>query len=257
MNVDEIRKKLNGGQVSIGSWITLGNTGIAEILSLAGFDWIVVDLEHSVISIDKAGELIRTIDGCDVVPLVRLTSNDENQIKRIMDAGAKGIIVPNVSSAESAERAVAATRYPPSGRRGVGLGRAQKYGHGFKEYFDWQVDGPIVFVQIESINAVSELDKIFQVDGLDGYIIGPYDLSCSMGIPGKFDDPKFQEIMKQIHDASVKNNLPSGTHLVEPGLLGLEEAIVKGFKIIAYSVDIRILDVGARIGAALNPGVEK
>lgn len=257
MNVELIRQKLKNDQISLGSWVTLGNTGIAEILSRAGFDWIVVDLEHSVISIDQAGELIRTIDGCDVVPLVRLTSNDENQIKRVMDAGAKGIIVPNISSAEEASKAVAATRYAPLGNRGVGLARAQKYGPGFQDYLKWQTEGPIVLAQIENINALSELDKIFQVEGLDGYIIGPYDLSCSMGIPGDFDNPEFKGAMQQIQETGKRYNFPSGIHSVEPDVSALEDAIERGFKIIAYSVDIRILDVGARLGSTLNSGVIK
>ena len=255
--VEEIRRKLQAGQVSIGSWVTLGSTGIAEILARAGFDWIVVDLEHSVISIDQAGELIRTIDGCGVVPLVRLTSNDENQIKRVMDAGAMGIIVPNVETAESARKAVAATRYAPLGTRGVGLARAQKFGPGFKDYLEWQTNGPIVITQIESIQAVDALDSIFQVEGVDGYIIGPYDLSCSMGMPGDFENPKFLKVMQQIQEAGKRNSCASGIHSVEPDPAKLEEAIARGFKIIAYSVDIRILDVGARLGSALNTGEEK
>ena len=107
-----LKQKIKNGDLTIGSWITLGNTSIAEILSNAGFDWLVVDLEHTTISIEQAGELIRTIELSGVPSLVRLTSNDENQIKRVMDAGAQGILVPMVISAEDAESAIAATRYP-------------------------------------------------------------------------------------------------------------------------------------------------
>ena len=103
-----LKQKLRSGQSTIGCWITLGNVAIAEIMARAGFDWLTVDLEHSVISIDMAGDLIRVIDLCGVAPLVRLTSNHPDQIKRVMDAGAHGIIVPMVNSAGEAERAVAA-----------------------------------------------------------------------------------------------------------------------------------------------------
>ena len=249
MDVGNLKGKFSQNDASIGSWITLGNNGIAEIFANAGFDWLVIDLEHSVISIDQAGDLIRTIDACGVHPLVRLTSNDENQIKRILDAGAHGIVVPNINSAQEAKAAVAATRYPPKGCRGVGLARAQRYGPGFQDYLEWQENGLVVLVQIEHRSALDRLDEIFTVDGVDGFIIGPYDLSCSMGIPGEFDHPDFKAAMSNILEASARTGCPPGLHCVEPNVSSLQKAIDDGFKIIAYSVDIRILDVGARLGA--------
>ena len=176
-----LRNKINSKVLTLGSWITLGHSGIAEIMARAGFDWLVVDLEHSVIGIDMAGDLIRTIDLCGVAPLVRLTSNDPDQIKRVMDAGAHGIVVPMVNTSEEATRAVAATRYAPAGSRGVGLARAQGYGANFQDHLKWQSDGPVVIVQIEHKDAVGQLEAILKVPGVDGFIIGPYDLSCSMG----------------------------------------------------------------------------
>src|SRR5687767_8804058 len=137
MRENSLKSKLRSGQPSVGTWMTLGHPGIAEILANAGFDWVVVDLEHSVICIDQAGDLIRTIDLCGVAPLVRLTSNDANLAKRVMDAGAHGVIVPNVCSVAEAVNAVAMVRYAPEGIRGVGLGRAQGYGPKFKEYMAW------------------------------------------------------------------------------------------------------------------------
>ena len=245
------RKKIINHELTIGSWITIGNTTIAEILANAGFDWLVVDLEHTTISLDQAGELIRTISLSGVPSLVRLTNNDANQIKRVMDAGAEGIIVPMVNNEGDAIKAVAATRYPPLGVRGVGLARAQRYGAAFKEYLSWQEDkgsGPVVVVQIEHIDAVENLEKILNVDGVDAFIIGPYDLSCSMGIPGESNNPKFKEIMNVIIKVGNKLNAISGLHVVEPDIDKLNDAINTGYKFIAYSVDIRMLDVAARSG---------
>jgi len=210
---------------------------------------LVVDLEHTTISLDQAGELIRTIELSGVPSLVRLTSNDENQIKRVMDAGATGIVVPMVKNVDDAKSAVAATRYPPLGNRGIGLARAQKYGVAFQEYLKWQNDGPVVVVQIEHIDAVDNLKDILNVEGVDAFIIGPYDLSCSMGIPGEFDSPKFKKIMESIISISNDVNAVSGLHVVEPDLVKLDRAIKVGHKFIAYSVDIRMLDVTARAGA--------
>ena len=138
-----LRDRVDSGDLTIGSWITVGHPAIAEIMAAAGFDWLVVDLEHSVIGLETAGDLIRIIDLCGVAPLVRLTTNDPNQIKRVMDAGAHGIVVPMVNSAAEACRAVEATRYPPKGGRGVGLARAHGYGASFEEYWNWQEVGSI------------------------------------------------------------------------------------------------------------------
>jgi 2-keto-3-deoxy-L-rhamnonate aldolase RhmA len=243
-----LKGKLHAKELVLGSWITLGNSAVAEIMARAGFDWLVVDLEHSVISISVAGDLIRTIELCGVAPLVRLTSNDPDQIKRVMDAGAHGIVVPMVNSAAEASQAVAATRYGPLGSRGVGLARAQGYGANFPEYLQWQHDGPVVIVQIEHKNALERLEEILKVPGVDGFIIGPYDLSCSMGIPGQFEQPDFINTMVHIRETGQRLGIPAGLHIVEPDLQRLEHVIREGFTFIAYSVDTRILDVGMRQG---------
>ena len=251
MNKKSLKQKIRDSELTIGSWITLGDTSLAEILANAGFDWLVVDLEHSMLSLEQAGALIQTIELSGVPSLVRLTSNDRNQIKRVMDAGAQGIVVPMVNSAKEAELAVSATRYPPFGTRGVGLARAQQYGVSFKEYLSWQSSiesGPIVVVQIEHIDAVDNLKEILNVEGVDAFIIGPYDLSCSMGIPGEFENPIFLQAMNNILRIGESMNAISGLHVVEPDTKKLNSAITAGHKFIAYSVDIRMLDVTARNG---------
>jgi 2-keto-3-deoxy-L-rhamnonate aldolase RhmA len=245
-----LKQKLRNNQLTLGSWITLGHSSIAEILALAGYDWLVVDMEHTTISIEQAGDLIRVIDLCGVAPLVRLTSNHPDQIKRVMDSGAHGIVVPMVNSVDDAKRAVAATRYAPQGIRGVGLARAQKFGPGFQDYLQWQKDGPVVIVQIEHQDALAHLDDIFSVPGVDGFIIGPYDLSCSMGMPGEFERPEFKAAMQRILATGLRMNFPAGLHLVEPDPARLAKLIEDGYRFIAYSVDVRMMDVTARIGVA-------
>lgn len=251
---NSLKNKLKSNALTIGSWITLGNVSIAEILANAGFDWLVVDLEHTTISIEQAGDLIRVIDLCGVTPLVRLTSNHTDQIKRVMDAGARGIVVPTVNSVDDAVRAVAATRYAPRGTRGVGLARAHKYGPGFDEYLKWQVEGPVVIVQIEHRDALDRLESILSVPGVDGFIIGPYDLSCSMGMPGEFERPEFQQAMNRILSTGLRMGCPAGLHIVEPDQPRLRQVIAEGYRLIAYSVDERMLDVAARSGLAAARG---
>jgi len=241
-------QNIKQGALSVGSWITLAHPAIAEIMSKAGFDWLAVDLEHSVITIREAEELIRIIDLAGVTPLVRLTSNDPNLIKRVMDAGSHGVIVPMVNSAEDALKAVAAVKYPPVGSRGVGLARAQGYGTEFKEYLEWQKDSTIVIVQVEHIEAVNNLEDIFSVEGVSGYIIGPYDLSGSLGIPGQFDHPDFLAVMDRIKIVAEKMKMTGGIHIIEPEPQQLEQRIAEGYRFIAYSLDVRMLDVACRRG---------
>ena len=184
-----LKQKISQNKLTIGSWLTLGHSAIAEIMAASGaFDWRVIDMEHSVIELRDAQEMMQAIGLYDVTPLVRLTSNDENQIKRVMDAGAHGVIVPFVNSREDAIRAVQSVYYPPSGIRGTGLARAQGYGSTFQDFKEWLEENAIVIAMIEHIDAVEEIEKILQVPGIDGYIIGPYDLSASLGVPGSLED---------------------------------------------------------------------
>ena len=241
-----LKQKLQSKQTTIGSWITLGHPAIGEIMAMAGFDWVVVDLEHSTIDISEAGNLIRAIDSLNVPCLVRTTSNNPDQIKRILDAGASGIIVPSVNSRASAIEAVSSTQYPPYGKRGVGLGRAQAYGPGFIEYFAKKSRDTVVIVMIEDKAALEEINEILSTPGVDGYLIGPYDLSCSLGIPGEFDNPLFNQTLSQIKQSGESVGCPSGIHLVEPNLQELNNKIDEGYKFIAYGVDIRMLDIACR-----------
>jgi 2-dehydro-3-deoxyglucarate aldolase len=165
-----------------------------------------------------------------------------------MDAGSHGIIIPMVNTADQAEQAVNAVRYPVRGSRGFGLARAQAYGNKFQEYLEWLSRDSIIIVQIEHIDAIDNLESIFSVDGIDGYIIGPYDLSGSMGIPGQLDHQDLQKIMIKINEIGKKMNMAGGIHVVEPDISKLESAIDMGHTFIAYSVDIRMLDHSCRNG---------
>jgi len=216
MKITTLKEKLYDNKLCIGSWITLAHPAIAEIMAKSGFEWLTVDLEHSVITIREAEELIRVIDLCGVAPLVRLSTNDPVQIKRVMDAGAHGVIVPMVNSVKEARKAVDAVRYPPEGNRGVGLARAQGYGSDFEKYKEWLNKKSIAIVQIEHIKAVENLDAILSVDGVDGFIVGPYDLSGSLGIPGQFNNKLMVEAMSKIRTSIKTSSKIAGYHVVEP-----------------------------------------
>ena len=238
----------------LGSWLQIGHPVVAEIMAGAGFDWLAIDLEHSAINIREAEDLIRVIDLNGVRPFVRVASNNPEQIKRVMDSGAQGVIVPMVTTAKLAKQAVEAARYPPEGTRSIGLARAQRYGQKFEEYFEWQRENTVVVVQIQHIDAVTNLDDIFSVPGVDAYITGPYDLSGSLGAPGSFDSSEFQDAMEHIKVTARKYALPGGRHIVEPDPIQLKESIAAGESFVAYGIDTRMLDVACRAGLAMLKG---
>ena len=167
-------------------------------MASAGFDWLCVDMEHTVIDYYEAELLIATIQSKGLVPYVRVGENNANLIKRVMDIGAHGVIVPNVNSAEEARQAVESVKYPPSGSRGVGLYRAQRYGRKFKDYLQWLENESVVIIQIENIKAIDNIDEIFATKGIDAFLIGPYDLSASMNITAEFDHPEFIKTLRDI-----------------------------------------------------------
>ena len=231
----------NNQNYSIGSWITLGHFSIAEIMADVGFDWLCVDMEHSVIDYYMAEQLIATIEAHGCIPYVRVGANDPTIIKRVLDAGARGVIVPMITTKEDAQMAVGAVKYPPDGNRGVGLARAQGYGFNFEEYAATVNDEIILIVQIEHVNAINNLEDILNVDGIDGTIIGPYDLSGSMGKPGRYDDNDVREVLKTYEKISNKMNKPMGYHVIKPDFRLVQEKIQAGYIFIAFSLDTLFL----------------
>lgn len=243
-----LKKKLRNGELAVGSWVTIGHPAIAEIMCLAGLDFVTIDLEHSTINIETAGEMIRTVALAGSAPLVRLSDNCPVLIKRVMDAGAHGIIVPMVNNAKEAIKASQAMHYPPKGTRGTGLARAQGYGTSFQEYRSFLETETLLIAQIEHKDAIDNLEEILAIEEVDGIIVGPYDLSASLGIPGKFDHPLFKTELNRIEQSCLKTKVALGTHLVEPDNSLAKTIITKGYSLIAYSLDIRILDTCIRQG---------
>ena len=243
-----LKSQLRSRNLTIGSWITLGHPSIAEIMARAGFDWLAVDMEHSAITLHQAQQLIQVIELSGCVPLVRVGANDANLIKRVMDAGAHGVIVPMVNTKEDAERTVGAVKYPPQGFRGVGLARAQSYGADFEGYRKWNETESVVIVQIEHIKAVENLKAILSVEGVDAFIIGPYDLSASLGVPGQFDHPKVVAALNEVRRIAKQLNAVAGYHVVPPDPKQVVEKAKQGYRFLAYSVDFLFLGDSCRNG---------
>lgn len=248
-----LRAALHADRPVFGSWIQFGHTGVAEVMARAGFDWLAVDLEHSAIDVATAAALIQVIDLAGCVPLVRLSANDPTEAKRVMDAGAWGVIVPSVCSATEAQQAVEAVKYPPEGRRGVGLGRAHAYGARFVEAVEECREGSVIIPMIEQKEGVERVDEIVNVDGVDAVFIGPYDLSASYGVPGELSHPRVVEAMRRVVTAARARGKAAGIHVVHPPVAQVTERLDEGFRFIAYGGDMLFLTPAANdAGAALG-----
>lgn len=231
-----LRDKLRNGGVSIGSWMQIPHPSIAEIMSQAGYDWIAVDMEHGSIGAHQLPDLFRALELGNTLPLARIARGDAKDCKQALDAGAGGIIVPMIESAEQLVEVLDACRWPPTGKRGVGFSRGNLFGKHFESYRE-EAQAPLLVAMIEHISAVDSLKDILGVDGLDAILIGPYDLSASMGLTGQFDHPDFCKAMELIRGLAEAMSIPAGIHIIEPSQDQLQKRLEAGYRFIAYSID--------------------
>ena len=236
ITVKDIKNKLKKGCPTIGSWMQLPDTSVAEIMGNSGYDWIAVDLEHGGFSRLILPDIFRSLLIGGTVPFARVAQTNPNDIKQALDAGAQGLILPMIESGKQLEDAISQALYPPIGTRGVGFCRANMFGKDFKEYLEKSKD--ILFVaQIEHIRAVNNLDSILSVNGLDAIMVGPYDLSGSMDLTGRFENSLFLKTMEIIADKAVEYKIPMGVHIVQPERNILESKVLEGHQFIAYGID--------------------
>lgn len=243
---NHVRKALIDCKPTLGTWMQIGHPVPAEILANAGYEWVCVDAEHTDICIDGIIEIMRAMAHTSTIPVVRVSQNSTIEIRQMLDAGAKGIIVPMVNTAEDAEKAVAAAKYPPQGVRGFGYCRANKHGVEFDQYVKNANDDIFVVAQVEHIDGVNNIDEILAVDGIDGVFIGPYDLSGSLKIPGKLDDARVQDALQKVLDACHCAGKSAGLHVVAPEPEEIKAALNKGFTLLALSVDMLFMNRLAR-----------
>lgn len=246
-----IRQALKAGKPSIGSWMQIPHASVAEIMGQAGYDWVAVDLEHGAISVEQLPDLFRALELGGTLPLVRLAQGQTKDCKQALDAGAGGVIVPMVDSASQLELVRDVCRWPPAGVRGVGFSRANLFGKYFEAYTE-EAQAPLLVAMVEHIRAVDKLAEILQVVGLDAILVGPYDLSASMGLTAKFDHPRFEAIMQRIRALSHEHRIPSGIHIVTPEPAVLDKRLAEGHRFIAYSMDAVFLTNSVSAPRATN-----
>lgn len=250
MNHD-FRARLRGGELMFGTMLTLPDPAVAEILADVGFDWLFVDAEHGPLETAELAGILRAV-GRRVPCVVRVPAATEVPIKKALDLGAAGVIAPQVNSGEQAADVVRFARYAPDGARGVGLARAHGYGLGFKDYVARANDAIAVIVQAEHVRAVEEIEAIVRVPGVDGVLLGPYDLSASLGKMGRVDDAEVVAAVEHVTAACRAAGMPLGYFGIDAA--AVQPYVAQGYTLVVAGVDTLFLGKGA---AALRGALEQ
>jgi len=247
MRENPVKAALDSGKTVVGVGLTIAaNPLVVRVLATAGYDWVFIDIEHSMIACDTLIALVQMARASGISPVVRTQDSEYHLIANILDTGADGVMVPRVETVEQAARAVSYARFPPDGVRGCGTSAVLGYGRA-----DWPVDLPwlnqqtLIIAQVESMRSVENLPEIIQVPGVDAVFIGRFDLSIDLGVPGQIGHPKTVEAMQRITDICVAGGMPVGT------VLGSPEALKPW-----WERGMRLLVCGADSSMLLNAGTE-
>ena len=236
-----LKQRLRAGKPAIGTWLSFASPGVAEALAVLEPDWLLVDTEHGAIDEQTLEEMVRAIRAASasVTPLVRVAANDVALIKKALDRGAMGVLVPLVNSPDEARQAVAACRYPPEGIRGVAGTRASRFGLDMADYFATWNDDVLVGVQIETRSALESVELIAAVPGVDLLFVGPNDLSASLGVFRQFDHPDYQAAVRRILQAARSAGKAAGymARSAEEAAARIDE----GFQFVSVATDARLL----------------
>ena len=236
MRKNQVREKLKRGEASIGTWLTMPSVTAAGLMARTGFEWLTVELEHTPVTYETAAASFAIIAASGKVPLARIPWNTGENIKRVLDIGAFGIVVPMVNTRAEAEAAVAGARYAPLGSRSIG---GQLHAANFETdastYYAKANDEILVVIMLEHIQAVENADEILSVPGIDAFFIGPNDLHNSMGKPPVFDSdaPEFVQAIEHLLKTGKKHNVPPGIHVADAA--AAQRRIAQGFQFVAVA----------------------
>lgn len=247
MRANHVKRRMKAGEPSVGTWLSLPSPEAAEYVSRTGLDWLVVDTEHNAIDLRTLALMFTAMSASDTAPMVRIPWNTPETFKRVLDAGAWGVVVPSVNSREEALQAVEASRYYPLGRRGVGGGRhVLSYGTAAADYYAHANEEVLLVVMIEHIDGVERASEILSVPGVDACFIGPNDLGASMGLglgmPLEGDNPRLVEAIAHVRETCKTHGVAPGIHC--SGAAGVNQRIAEGFQFCAMASELRYLLAG-------------
>ncbi|MSU35341.1 MAG: 2-dehydro-3-deoxyglucarate aldolase [Pedosphaera sp.] len=259
MKTNPVRAKLKRGEASVGTWLTLADPMAAQLMSGTGFDWLTVELEHSPTTFEHAAQSYAVIAASGCVPLVRVPWNSVENIKRVLDTGAWGIVVPMVNSRAEAEGVVRAARYRPLGHRSIGGQlHAANFGTDAATYYAQANNEVLVVVMAEHVDAVASIDDILSVPGIDVVFVGPNDLHASLGVAPAFDSnlPEFNAALTRILASARAHGIAPGIHVADA--IQARRRIAEGWQFIAISSEAGfMLQRATEIVAALGMGEGK
>lgn len=240
-----LRRAIRSREPVAGTWLSIGHPAVAEISAGLGFDFVTIDTEHAPLGTETVENMLRAVDAADgeTEAVVRVAWNDPVRIKRALDVGPAGIMVPMVETREDAEAAVDAIRYPPEGSRGIAAARASDYGRSFEEYVENANGDLLTIVQVESERAVGNAAEIASVDGIDALLIGPADLSASLGAFGEDDDRAVSKAIDRVLDAAHDADVPVGTLATSTDQIAWR--VGQGFDFLITGVDATHLAEGS------------
>nr|WKN39007.1 aldolase/citrate lyase family protein [Tunicatimonas sp. TK19036] len=241
----QLKKRIAAGETVNGCWLNLGSSVTAEIVGAAGFDWVLIDLEHGAGSEKDVLHQLQALEHTPAAPIIRVESSERQRFHRVLDMGAEGIMCPRVGNVEEAKKVVSALRYPPDGSRGVAkMVRATGFGQHFTEYHQNAKDDILGIVQIETLEVLDHLDAMAALDGVDVLFIGPADLSMALGHFGDFEHPQFKEALKATVSAAEKAGKATGILLFNPDDFSTYHEM--GIRVIACGADATFVANGAR-----------
>ncbi|GAB7021381.1 HpcH/HpaI aldolase family protein [Halostagnicola bangensis] len=241
-----LKRALEEGDNPVGNWLSIGHPAIGEVSSALEFDFVLIDTEHTTMSLETVENVSRAIDAKDAPTesIVRVPRNEPSRIKRVLDIGVAGVMVPMIESADEARQLVESVHYPPEGVRGIASGRAAEYGMDFVEYVT-DANGSIVTVaQIESEAGLENAEEIAAVDGIDALFVGPADLSGALGVFAQWDARELQEAMDRVLRAGATHETPVGTLTVSPEQI--DDRVEAGFDFLIVGKDTAYLANSSR-----------
>ena len=233
-----LRQRLRSRARTYGAWVSIGHPDIASLFASARGHFVGVDLEHPITELSMVQAMIRACHEHDRACLPRIFPGQFEQLRRLLDAGADGVIVPQVSSREDIDRVVDAMRYPPEGRRSFGVAAAHRFGRAFDAYVRSANRSLSLIIQVESTDAVTHIDALVSHPAVDGVMVGPYDLSGWMGIPGALTHPRVTQACKRVIQACAKASRSCGIHLPYPHAKQIREELANGFTFLVLGSDI-------------------
>ena len=242
MRKNLVKAALKAGQPQVGTWLSLGNVFAARLMARVGFPWLTVDLEHSPIGWDNAGQLFGAVADAGCICLARVPRGDHDYIKRVLDAGAHGIVVPMVNTVEEAKIAIAAAKYPPTGNRSVGgVLHALNFDTTAGDYFEHANDQVLVVLQTESPEGVRNAEAIYSLPGIDAIFVGPHDLTAQMrGPDGKDPTPEaFEAMLQRILTIGKRCGTPVGIHVQT--VEAAQSRIAQGWQFIALGSELKFM----------------